>query len=180
MAAVNLETLEPSAKPLDVRTAAREELAPEAQVESSSAEDVSHEGIACNEAAAGQSEREGADVEPVAPAGAPLGKVAFEHCLEPLLAVALDCAALAWERRAAGELSQQPEQRQVRPCSRLELMRLRLRDDDRTARNGCPQGRLEVAKGDLPLHHSAQIVLIEVEEQSPDPTYASSASAALS
>jgi hypothetical protein len=78
--------------------------------------------------------------------------------------VTLDGATLVREREAAGELTQQREQRQVRPCGGLEPMRLRLRDGDNTTGDGGPQGWLELAEGDLPLHDSAQVVLIEVEE----------------
>jgi len=103
------------AKPLDVRPAAGEELAAEAHVQTGSADDVGHEGIAGDEAAAGQCNREGADVETVAGAGLSLGEVAFEDCLETPLAVALDGAALAWKRQTARELAQEREQRQIRP-----------------------------------------------------------------
>jgi hypothetical protein len=41
-------------------------------------------------------------------------------------------------------------------------MRFRLRDGDRAARDGSPQGRLELAEADLPLHDSTQVVLIEL------------------
>src|SRR6266536_5322861 len=43
-------------------------------------------------------------------------------------------------------------------------MRLRLRDGDRPAGDGGPQGWLELAEVDLPLYDSAHVVLIEVEE----------------
>jgi hypothetical protein len=49
------ETFEPSAKPLHVRAAAGEKLAAEAQVETSSADDVGHEGVARDETAVGKS-----------------------------------------------------------------------------------------------------------------------------
>ena len=159
------ETLEPSAKPLDVRAATGEELATEAHVKTGPADDVGHEGVAGDEAAAGQSNCEGADVETVARAGPSLGEVAFEDRFETPLAVALDGAGLVHERQAGGELAKQREQRQVRPCGRLEPMRLRLRDGDRPASDGRSQGWLELAEGNLPLRDSAQVVLIEVEEE---------------
>jgi hypothetical protein len=95
--------------------------------------------------------------------GPSLGEVASERRLETLLALALDGAALARERDAGREPAQELEQRQVRPSSGLELVSLGLRDDDRTARDGRSQGRLELTESGLPLHHPAQVVLIEVE-----------------
>jgi hypothetical protein len=94
-----------------------------------------------------------------------LRKIAFEDGLETPLAVALDGAALVRKRHAGGELAQQLEQRQIRPRGRFEAMRLRLRNADRPARDGDAQDGLELAEGGLPLHHSAQVVLIEVEEE---------------
>jgi hypothetical protein len=44
-------------------------------------------------------------------------------------------------------------------------MHLRLRDGDHPAGDGCLEGRFELAEGDFPLHDSAQVVLIEVEEE---------------
>jgi Glycosyl hydrolase family 65, N-terminal domain len=158
------EVLESAAKPVDVGAAPGEELAAEAQVETRPADDVGHERVAGDEAAARQSNRERTEVEPVARAAPPLGEVTVEDRLETPLAVALEGTALVREHQTCGELAEQREQRQVRPRGRLEPMRFRLRDGDRPASDGGPQDRLELAEGDLPLHDAAQVVLIEVEE----------------
>jgi hypothetical protein len=105
------ERLEPSTKPLDVGAAAGEELAAEADVETGPAHDVGHESVARDEVAARQSNCKGAHVEPVACAAPALGEVTLEHRLEAPLAVTLDGATLVREREAAGELTQQREQR---------------------------------------------------------------------
>jgi hypothetical protein len=99
------------AKPLDIRAAAREELAAETQVETGPADHVGHESVTADEAAAGQSGSERANVEPVACAAPALGEVTLEDRLEAPLAVTLDGATLVREREAAGELTQQREQR---------------------------------------------------------------------
>jgi hypothetical protein len=155
------EPLEPSAKPFNVHASAGEELAAEAHVETGPADDVGHKGVAGDKAAAGQSDRERTNVEAVARAAPSRGEVAFEDRLEAQLAVALDCATLV---EAAREFAQQREQWKVRACGRLEPMRLRLRDGDCSAGDGGPEGWLELTEGDLPLHDSAQVILIEVEE----------------
>src|SRR6266508_3944020 len=100
------EPFEPSAEALDVRAAAREELAAEAHVETGPADDVGHEGVAGDEPAAGQSKGEGTDVEPVAWAALSLGEVAFEDGLEPSLGMAFEGAALAREPQTGGQLAQ--------------------------------------------------------------------------
>jgi hypothetical protein len=74
-------------------------------------DDIGHEGIAREEPAAGEGDREGTNVNTVAPARPSLGEIASKHRFEPLLAFPLDGAPLAGERRAAGELAQQLEQR---------------------------------------------------------------------
>jgi hypothetical protein len=158
------EPLEPSAKPFNVHASAGEELAAEAHVETGPADDVGHKGVAGDKAAAGQSDRERTNVEAVARAAPSRGEVAFEDRLEAQLAVALDCATLVREHEAAREFAQQREQWKVRACGRLEPMRLRLRDGDCSAGDGGPEGWLELTEGDLPLHDSAQVILIEVEE----------------
>jgi hypothetical protein len=87
------ETLEPVAKPLDVRAAAAEELAAKAHVKAGPAHDIGHESVAGDEAAAWERSRKRTDVETIARAASSLGKVAFEHRLETPLAVAHDGAA---------------------------------------------------------------------------------------
>jgi hypothetical protein len=159
---VALKALDPHAQPLDIRAAAREELATEAHIEMGSTDDVGHECVAGHEPAAWQCDREGTNVHAVASAGPSLGEVASQRRLETLLAFTLDGAALARERGTGRELAQELEQRQVRPSSGLELVSLGLRDDDRTTRDGHSQGRLELTEGGLPFHHPAQVVLIEV------------------
>jgi hypothetical protein len=134
-------------------------------VEAGSADDLGHEGVAGDDMAARESDCEGTEVETVARAGASLGEVAFEDCLETPLAVALEGAGLAREGQPGGELAQELDQRQVGPSGRLEPMRLGLRDGDRPARDSGSQGWLELAEGDLSLHDPAQVVLIEVEEE---------------
>src|SRR6266540_4811850 len=159
------EPFEPSAEALDVRAAAREELAAEAHVETGPADDVGHEGVAGDEPAAGQSKGEGTDVEPVAWAALSLGEVAFEDGLEPSLGMAFEGAALAREPQTGGQLAQQLEQRQIGPCSRLESMGLGFGDGDCAASDCRPQGRLKLAERGLALHDPAQVVLIEVEQE---------------
>jgi hypothetical protein len=159
------EPFEPPAEPLDVRAAAREELAAEAHVETGPADDVGHKGVAGDEPAAGQSKGEGTDVEPVARAAPSLGEVAFEDCLESSLTMAFDSPALARERQTGGQLAQELEQRQVGPCSRFESMSLGLGDGDGAASDCPPQGRLELAERGLALHDPAQVVLIDVEQE---------------
>jgi hypothetical protein len=107
------ETLEPPLEPLDVRPAAGEELAPEAHVETGSADEVGHEGIAGDEATMGQSDRKGADIEPVACALPSLWEVAFENRFEAPLALTLHRAEVLQQCQAGGELTQELEQRQV-------------------------------------------------------------------
>jgi hypothetical protein len=133
-------------------------------VETGPADDVGHEGIAGHEATTGKSNWEGAEVETVTLAGPSLGEVAFEDCFETPLAEALDGAVLVRKRQAARELAQQREQRQIGPRGRLEPVCFRLRDGDRLASDCGSQSWLELTEGDLPLHDSAQVVLIEVEE----------------
>jgi hypothetical protein len=67
-------------------------------VETGSADDVCHEGVAGDETTAGQSDREGADIEPIARASPSPGEVAFEDCSEAPLAMTLQGAELVWER----------------------------------------------------------------------------------
>lgn len=69
--------------------------------------------------------------------------------------------------RPARELAQQLEQLQVRPCSRFESMGLGLGDGDGPASDRQPQDWLQLAEGGLPLHDSAQVVLIEVKQGGP-------------
>jgi hypothetical protein len=85
----------------------------EAHVETGSADDVSHEGVAGDEATAGQSDCEGADIEPIARVRPSLREVAFENCSEAPLAVTLQRAEVVRERQTGGELAQELEQRQV-------------------------------------------------------------------
>src|SRR6266511_6332274 len=94
------EPFEPSAEALDVRAAAREELAAEAHIETGPTDDVGHEGVAGDEPAAGQSNCERTDVEPVALAAPARGEVASEDRLQTPLAVALDGATLVRERES--------------------------------------------------------------------------------
>jgi hypothetical protein len=99
------ETLEPSTKTLDIRAAAGEPLAAEADVETGPAHDVGHEGVAGRETAARQSNCEGADVETVARPTRSFREVAFEDRLEPPLAIARDRVAIVGEPQAGGELA---------------------------------------------------------------------------
>jgi hypothetical protein len=72
------QALEPPLEPLDVRPAAGEELTEEAHVETGPADEVGHEGVAGDEAAAGQGDCESAEIEPVARARPSLWEVALE------------------------------------------------------------------------------------------------------
>ena len=92
-----LETL---AKPLNVRAAAGEELAPKAHVQTRPAHDVGHERVAGDEAAARESGRKSTDVESVARAASSLGEIALEDRLEAPLAVAHDGAAIVGKPEA--------------------------------------------------------------------------------
>jgi hypothetical protein len=83
------QTLQPPLEPLDVHSAAGEELTPEAHVETGPADEVGHEGVAGDEAAAGQGDCESAEIEPVARARPSLREVALESSSETPLAVKL-------------------------------------------------------------------------------------------
>jgi hypothetical protein len=107
------QTLEPPLEPLDVHSAAGEELTPEAHVETGSADDIGHEGIAGDEAAAGQGDRESAEIEPVARARPALWEVALESSSETPLAVTLHGAEVVRQCQTGGELTQEREQREV-------------------------------------------------------------------
>jgi hypothetical protein len=107
------QALEPPIEPLDFRPTAGEELTAEAHVETGSADDIGHEGIAGDEAATRQSDREGADVEPVARVRPALWEVAFQNGIEATFAVTLHRAELVRELQTGGELTQEREQRQV-------------------------------------------------------------------
>jgi hypothetical protein len=80
------EALEPPAKPFDVRAATGEELATEAHVETGSAHDVGHEGIARDKSAAGQSNCERTDVEADARLAPSRREVALDDPFETPLA----------------------------------------------------------------------------------------------
>jgi hypothetical protein len=107
------QTLEPPLEPLDVRPAAGEELTPEAHVETGPADEVGHEGVAGDEAAAGQGDCESAEIEPVARAGPSLWEVALESSSETPLAVTLHGAEVVRQCQTGGELTQEREQREV-------------------------------------------------------------------
>jgi hypothetical protein len=99
------KALEPTAKSLNVRAATGVELAAEADVETSSPDDVGHEGVARDEAAAGQSDREGTHVETITRAAPSLREIAFEDSVEMPFAVTLDRTALTRQCHAGGEFA---------------------------------------------------------------------------
>jgi hypothetical protein len=107
------QALEKPLEPLDVPSAAGEELTPEAHVETGSADDIGHEGIAGDEAAARQSDRESAEIEPVARARPALWEVALESSSETPLAVTLHGPEVVRQCQTGGELTQEREQREV-------------------------------------------------------------------
>ena len=160
-----LEPREALAQPDYVGAPAGEEFATEAHVESSPAHDVGHERVAGDEPAARQGERKRLEVDDVARTASAVGEVTLEAAGEAPLAGALERISPVGQAQTARELAEEIEQRQVGPRRRLDAMRLGLGHGDRAPRHGRPQHRLELAEGGLPLHHPAEVVLVEVEEE---------------